>query len=130
VEIGFHKDPFDNLGRLQAELFRAVRLVVDTGIHYKRWSREKAIAYMMDKTGMPETEVVVEIERYIVQPGQACAYKVGMLKILQMREWARTKLGDAFDIKDFHNVLLQNGSVPLDILEQIVDDYIAGKKEI
>ena len=129
-EIGFHKDPFNNLGRLQAELFRAVRLVVDTGLHYKRWSREKAIAYMIDKTGIPETEVVAEIERYLVHPGQACAYKVGMLKILQIREHVRTELGTDFDIKEFHDVLLKNGSVPLYLLEQIVDEYIAVRKEI
>ncbi|HUV06603.1 MAG TPA: DUF885 domain-containing protein, partial [Spirochaetia bacterium] len=124
-EIGFHKDPFDNLGRLQSELFRAVRLVVDTGLHYKRWTREQAIAYMLEKTGLAETEVVSEIERYIVSPGQACAYKVGVIKILKMRERARRELGEAFDLKDFHDVLLKNGSMPLNVLEQIVDDYIA-----
>jgi len=128
-EIGFQKDPFDNLGRLQAELFRAVRLVVDTGLHYKRWTREEAIAYMLEKTGLPETEVVTEIERYLVTPGKACAYKVGVIKILQLRERARRELGEAFDIKDFHDVLLQNGSMPLDVLEQIVDDYIAATLE-
>jgi len=128
-EIGFHKDPFDNLGRLQAELFRAVRLVVDTGLHYKKWTRDKAIAYMLEKTGMPESEVVAEIERYMVQPGQACAYKVGLIKILELRERVRRELDEIFDIRDFHDVLLKNGSVPLDILERIVDDYIASKKE-
>ncbi|GMV99605.1 MAG: hypothetical protein AMXMBFR84_07440 [Candidatus Hydrogenedentota bacterium] len=124
-EAGFHSDSFSNLGRLQAELFRAVRLVVDTGIHYKRWTREQAIDYMMTNTGMPVGEVTAEIERYIVNPGQACAYKIGMIKILELREKAKTELGDAFDIKAFHDVILKNGSLPLIILESVVDKYIA-----
>jgi uncharacterized protein (DUF885 family) len=129
-EQGFHKDPYTNLGRLQAEIFRAVRLIVDTGIHHKRWTREQAIAYMVNATGMPEGEVVAEIERYIVMPGQACAYKMGMMKILELREKARTELGDAFDIKDFHAVVLQQGSMPLEILEKQVHKYIDAKKNI
>ena len=84
---------------------------------------------MIEKTGMPETEVVAEIERYLVMPGQACAYKVGMIKILEMRERTKRELGAAFDIREFHDVLLKNGSLPLDILEQIIGDYIAGKKQ-
>jgi len=125
-ELGFYEnDPFGNLGRLQAEMFRAVRLVVDTGIHYKKWTREEAIDYMVQNTGMTTTEVTTEIERYIVWPGQACAYKIGMLKILELREKAKKGLGDHFDLKDFHNVVLKNGAVPLDILEEIVDDYIS-----
>lgn len=127
-ELGFQKDPFDDLGRLQAELFRAVRLVVDTGIHYKRWTREQAIDYMVKNTGMAMSDVTAEIERYIVMPGQACAYKVGMLKILELREKAKTALGEKFDLKDFHDIVLKNGSVPLSILEREVDDYIAAKK--
>jgi len=124
-EAGFQDDPYDNLGRLQAEIFRAVRLVVDTGLHYKRWSRENAIAYMVEQTGVPESEVVTEIERYIVLPGQACAYKVGMLKILDLRQRAQEQLGEQFDIRQFHNVVLQNGDLPLDLLEREVDDWIA-----
>ena len=125
-ELGFYKnDPFGNLGRLQAEMFRAVRLVVDTGIHFKKWTREEAIKYMVAKTGMTTTEVTTEIERYIVMPGQACAYKIGMMKILELREKAKTKLGEKFNLRDFHNVVLKNGSVPMGILEEIVDDYIA-----
>lgn len=127
-EMGFEKDPFDNLGRLQAELFRAVRLVVDTGIHKMRWTREQAIQYMIQNTGMPEGDVVAEIERYIVSPGQACAYKVGQLKILELRERVRRELNDAFDLKAFHNVVLKNGAMPLEILEQQVDRYIQGTK--
>jgi len=127
-ELGFEDDPYDNIGRLQAELFRAVRLVVDTGIHYKHWSREQAIDYMLVNTGMAESDVVAEIERYFVMPGQALAYKVGMTKILELRDLARAELGDKFDIRQFHNVVLTNGSVPLDILEDIVKQYIADEK--
>jgi uncharacterized protein (DUF885 family) len=127
-ELGFQDDPYDNIGRLQAELFRGVRLVVDTGIHYKRWSREQAIDYMINNTGMAESDVVAEIERYFVMPGQALAYKVGMTKLLELRDLATSELGEQFDIREFHNVVLTNGSVPLDILEDLVRQYIADKK--
>ncbi len=124
-ELGFYdNDPFGNLGRLQAEMFRAVRLVVDTGIHHKRWTREQAIDYMVANTGMTTSEVTTEIERYIVMPGQACAYKIGMMKILELRELAKSRLGDLFDLRKFHNVVLKNGAVPLSILEEIVTQYI------
>jgi len=126
-EIGMEDDPYDDLGRLQAEMFRAVRLVVDTGLHARRWTREQAIAYMKEKTGMPETDIVAEIERYLVMPGQALAYKIGMLKILELREKARSRLGEAFDIRDFHDVLLRNGALPLPLLERQVDAYIESK---
>ena len=124
-EMGFENDPLDNLGRLQAEMFRAVRLVVDTGIHRKHWTREQAIAYMQEKTGMAQSEVVSEIERYFVLPGQALAYKIGMLKILQLRARAQAQLGAAFDIRRFHGVVLGSGSLPLTILEKQVDAWIA-----
>ena len=127
-EMGFQKDPFDDLGRLQAELFRAVRLVVDTGLHDQRWTREAAIAYMRGHTGQAESDVVAEIERYIVNPGQACAYKVGMLKILELRGRAQQQLGPKFDLRDFHDAVLKNGALPLEILEQVVDRYIAARK--
>lgn len=124
-ELGFYEnDPFGNLGRLQAEMFRAVRLVVDTGIHYKRWTREEGIDYMIANTGMTTGEVVTEIERYIVMPGQACAYKIGMMKILELRERAKAELGEKFDLKQFHNVVLKNGAVPLEILDDIINEYI------
>ena len=126
-EMGFQDDPYDNLGRLQAELFRAVRLVVDTGIHAKRWSREEAIDYMLENTGMTETEVVAEIERYIVNPGQATAYKVGMMELLRLREEARETLGDQFDIREFHDVVLKNGSLPMTALRELVMQYIEDK---
>jgi len=126
-ELGFQDDPFDNIGRLQAELFRAVRLVVDTGIHSKRWTREAAIEYMLKNTGMAESDVTSEIERYIVLPGQATAYKVGMMKILEVRAKAQNALGDKFSLGEFHDVILKNGAVPLDIMERLVDQYIEEK---
>lgn len=129
AELGLYKDdPFGDLGRLQAELFRAIRLVVDTGIHHKRWTREQAIAYMSGNAGMAKSDVESEIERYIVMPGQACAYKVGMMKLLELRSKAQQELGDKFKLTDFHDVVLQNGSMPLAILERVVDQYIAAKK--
>ncbi|GAC15018.1 DUF885 domain-containing protein [Aliiglaciecola lipolytica] len=128
-ELGFEEDPYDNIGRLQAELFRAVRLVVDTGIHAKRWTREEAIEYMLNNTGIAESDVVSEIERYIVMPGQATSYKVGMMKILELREKAKAALGDKFDLSEYHDVVLKNGAVPLDILERLVDQYIQTKSK-
>jgi len=128
-EMGMYEGkPYGNIGRLQAELFRAVRLVVDTGIHAKRWSRERAIDYMLKNTGMAESDVVSEIERYFVMPGQATAYKMGMRHILMLRDRAQQELGDDFDIRDFHRVILTNGAVPLTIMEQLVDAYIAEQK--
>ena len=123
-ELGLMPTHADNIGRLIAELFRAVRLVVDTGIHQRRWTREEAIEYMLANTGMAESDVVSEVERYIVMPGQATAYKVGMMKILELRQKAMDSLGDRFELAEFHDVVLKNGAVPLDILERIVDDYI------
>lgn len=127
-ELGFLDDPYDNVGRLQAELFRAVRLVVDTGIHSQRWSREQAIDYLIANTGVAESDAVSEIERYFVLPGQACAYKVGMMKILELRERAQRELGAAFDLREFHNVVLTNGSMPLILLERLVGEYIEAKR--
>jgi uncharacterized protein (DUF885 family) len=123
----YEGDPFGDLGRLRDELFRAVRLVVDTGIHAKRWTREQAIAYMLEKTGMGEKDVTAEIERYIVNPGQACAYKVGMLKIQELRERAQRELGNKFDQREFHDAVLKSGAMPLEILEAQINAYIQAK---
>jgi uncharacterized protein (DUF885 family) len=126
AEIGMYKDdPWGDLGRLQLELLRAARLVVDTGLHAKGWSREQAIDYMVSTTGAPTSDLTTEVERYMAAPGQACAYKVGELKILALREKARAALGARFDLKDFHAVVLENGGVPLTLLEQLVDEWIA-----
>src|SRR5438094_6972953 len=124
----YEGDPFGDLGRLRDELFRAVRLVVDTGIHAKRWTREQAIAYMLEKTGMGEKDLTAEIERYIVMQGQACAYRLGMLKIKQLRERAQQELEEKFHQREFHETLLKNGALPLEILEEQINDYIQKKK--
>ncbi len=127
-EMGLYQDDtYGDLGRLQAEIFRAVRLVVDTGIHFKRWTREQAIDYMVAHTGMGRSEVVSEIERYIVMPGQACAYKIGMIKLQELRERARTRLGARFTDREFHDVILGGGSLPLDILDEQVEAWITAK---
>lgn len=127
-EYGFYKDPYSDFGRLAMELWRAVRLVVDTGIHDKKWTREEGIDFYVSNTPNAEADAVKMVERHIVMPGQATAYKIGMLKILELREKAKAELGDAFDIREFHDVVLANGPVPLNILEQFVNDYIADKK--
>jgi uncharacterized protein (DUF885 family) len=123
-ELGFQEDPLDNLGRLQAEMFRAVRLVVDTGLHALHWTREEAIEYMREHTGMGEKEVVAEIERYLVMPGQALAYKLGMRKILELRARAQATLGEDFELAEFHDVILANGALPLGLLEDQVDAWL------
>ncbi len=124
-EIGMYSDPYADFGRLSGELYRACRLVVDTGIHAKRWSREKALAYMADNVPHSEGYNVRQIERYIVMPSQATAYKIGMLKILELRATATEALGDKFDIRQFHDVVLRDGSVSLSILENNVKKWIA-----
>ena len=128
LEAGLAENPYDELGILQSEIFRAVRLVVDTGIHYKKWTREEAMEYMKSITGMSDTEVRVEIERYIVWPGQALSYKVGMLKMLELRDKAMNELGDKFDIKDFHSAVLDHGNPPLFIVEEMVNKMIEEAK--
>jgi len=126
AEMGLYQDdPWGDIGRLRAELFRSVRLVVDTGLHRKRWTPEQAINYMQAETGMSAAEVRTEVYRYLVQPGQACSYQVGHLKIVALRERARAKLGKDFDIRAFHDLVLDNGAMPLAVLEAAVDDWIA-----
>jgi uncharacterized protein (DUF885 family) len=125
-EMGFYQDPYSDFGRLSTELWRAVRLVLDTGIHAKRWSRDQAADYFRQNSLLSERDIRLEVNRYISGPGQATSYKVGELKILELRERARTALGDRFDIRDFHTVVLGSGAVPLDVLEEQVDAWIAG----
>lgn len=124
-EMGFYQDPYSDFGRLSTELWRAVRLVTDTGLHAKRWSREQAIEYFRQNSLLSERDIVKEVERYITNPGQATSYKVGELKIEELRARAEAALGDRFDIRDFHAVVLGSGSVPLDVLEELVDAWIA-----
>ena len=126
-ELGLYTDPYSDFGRLSMEIFRAARLVVDTGIHSKKWTREQAVKYYLDNIPNPEGDVRAEIDRYIVWPGQATAYKIGMLKIMELRKNAEAQLGNAFDIREFHDVILANGSVPLDVLEDLVSDWINTK---
>lgn len=129
-EMGAYEgDPKGDLGRLQAELFRAVRLVVDTGLHAKGWTREQAIDYMHAATGMPLTDVTREVERYMVWPGQACAYKIGMLKILELRQRAKDALGDKFDLKAFHEQVLNSGALPLTLLDHKISAWIEEQKK-
>jgi uncharacterized protein (DUF885 family) len=127
-EMGFYQDPYSEFGHLSLELWRAVRLVVDTGVHSKRWSRERAIQYFRDNSLLSERDVVKEVERYINNPGQATSYKIGQLRILALRDKAKAALGTRFDIRDFHAAVLENGALPLDILEQQVDAYIASRR--
>ena len=127
-DMGFYTDPYSDFGRLGMELWRACRLVVDTGIHDKRWSREQAIQYLKDNTPNPDGDIEKAIERYIVYPGQATAYLIGKLKIMELRGRAQTALGDKFDFRTFHDVVLESGPVPLDILERRVDNWIAAQK--
>jgi uncharacterized protein (DUF885 family) len=127
-EIGLYTDPYKEFGQLGMEIFRAARLVVDTGIHSKKWDREKAVQYYLDNIPNPEGDVRAEIDRYIVWPGQATAYMIGKLKIEELRAKAESELGDKFDIRAFHDTVIANGSVPLSILEELVDDYIANAK--
>ena len=123
----YDDDPLGDLGRLQAEMFRAVRLVVDTGLHARRWSREQAIDYMVTNTGLTEAEVTREIERYAVIPGQATAYKTGQLAILDARARAEAALGDRFDLREFHELVLMNGAMPLALLQEQVDVWTAAQ---
>ncbi len=128
-ELGFYEDPYSDFGRLAMELWRAARLVVDTGLHDKKWTREQATQYLIDNTPNPESDCIKAIDRYIVMPGQATAYKIGMLKILELRERAKAALGDDFTLGAYHDVVLRDGPVPLAILEEKVDTWIAEKAE-
>jgi uncharacterized protein (DUF885 family) len=122
MELGWLPDIYSRIAELNSQLFRAVRIVVDAGIHHKKWTKEQAAEYMQDNLGWSS---VNEIDRYIVWPGQACSYTIGRLKIQELRDKAKKELGPKFDLKDFHMTLLENGSLPLDLLEDIVEDYIS-----
>ena len=128
-EIGFYKDPYKDYGRLQDEMLRAIRLVVDTGFHYKRWTRDQVVQYFHDHSATDEVEVQSETNRYISWPAQALGYKIGQLKILELRERSKRELGDRFDIRQFHDEILGAGSLPLDVLEARINNWIAAKKQ-
>ncbi len=127
-DLGLYKDPYSRFGQLTYDQWRAVRLVVDTGLHAMKWTRQQAIDYFMANAAKTETDVVNEIDRYISDPGQALAYKIGQMKYLELREHAKAALGDKFDIRAFHDTVLSTGAVPLDIVERNVDDWIAAQK--
>lgn len=127
-EMGFYVNPYHDFGRLQNELWRSVRLVLDTGIHSKRWTREQAIDYFRENTPLSEGDIVTEVERFFVNPGQALGYKIGMLKILDLREHARAELGGDFDIRGFHDAVIGAGSLPLQMLERRVETYISANR--
>lgn len=126
-EAGFYQDPYEEFGRLSLEIWRAVRLVLDTGIHAKRWSRERALTYMRENTLNSDRDIEGEIDRYFTNPGQATGYKIGQMKFLSLRSKAAKALGATYDLRDFHEVVLKNGALPLDMLEAEVDAYIHGR---
>ena len=127
-ELGLFKDPYQAFGTLDDEMFRAIRLVVDTGLHAKSWSKQQAIDYMLANSAIGRTDAESEINRYIANPGQALAYKVGQMKIRELRTKAERELGDKFDVRQFHEQVLMTGALPLAILEQKIDRWIAAKK--
>ena len=125
LEAGFYADPYANFGRLTYEMWRACRLVVDTGLHAKGWSRTQAIEFMAERTALSRHEITTEVDRYISWPGQALAYKMGELKIRELRARAEKALGEGFDVRAFHDAVLENGAVPLSVLEERIDAFIA-----
>jgi len=128
-EFGFYSDPYSDFGRLAMELWRACRLVVDTGLHYHQWTRQEAIDYLSENTPNPLGDNIAAIDRYIVYPGQATAYKIGMLEILRLRGIAEEALGESYDIRDFHDVVLTQGAMPLSVLEERVNAWVASEQE-
>ncbi len=127
-EVGFYQNPYVDYGRLNDDMLRAIRLVVDTGVHYKKWTRDQIVQFFHDHSATDEVEVQSETDRYIVWPGQALGYKIGQLKILELRERAKKELGDKFDIREFHDQVLGYGALPLDVLEERIDAWIKSKK--
>ena len=127
-EMGGYKDPYSDFGRLSSEIWRAIRLVVDTGIHAKGWSEEKAVQYALENSPNPETAVRSEVQRYYVLPGQATSYKIGMIRIQELRAKAEEELGDEFDIRGFHDTVLGGGAVPLSLLENRIEQWMDSVK--
>ena len=127
-EMGFYKDPYSKYGELTYEMWRAVRLVVDTGMHAKSWSRQKAIDFMKSRLPKSQLEVEVEIDRYVTWPGQALAYKVGQLKFLELRARAKATLGEKFNVREFHDELLRHGALPMDVLEKVMTEWMDHRK--
>jgi uncharacterized protein (DUF885 family) len=128
VEMGFYKDVYSKFGQLDYEMWRACRLVVDTGLHVFGWDRQKAIDYFKAHSSDPESDIIVEVDRYITNPGQALAYKIGELKIKELRKYSSDELGEKFDIREFHDRVLEQGAVPLSLLEKHIKEYMAKKR--
>jgi uncharacterized protein (DUF885 family) len=127
-DVGFYQDPYSDYGRLENDAWRAIRLVIDTGVHSQHWTRDQMVEYFRDHSNMDDTTMQSEIDRYIAWPGQALAYKIGQLKILELRNRAQKALGDKFDIRAFHDRVIDAGALPLDLLEQRIDTWIAAQK--
>jgi uncharacterized protein (DUF885 family) len=127
-DVGFYQDPYNDLGRVEADIWRAVRLVVDTGVHSKHWTRQQMVDYFHDHSAVGETDVQAEVDRYVAYPAQALGYKVGQLKLLELRSKAQQALGDRFDLRAFHDQVLDSGALPLDYLEQRIDGWITQQK--
>jgi uncharacterized protein (DUF885 family) len=126
-EVGFYQDPYSDYGRLEGDIWRAIRLVVDTGVHSKHWTREQMVQYFHDHSNIDETSIKAEVDRYIAVPSQALAYKMGQLKILELRDRAQKALGTKFDIRAFHDEIIDAGALPLDVLDSRVDEWIKGQ---
>ncbi|HET7348252.1 MAG TPA: DUF885 domain-containing protein, partial [Acidobacteriaceae bacterium] len=127
-EVGFYQDPYSEYGRLENEMWRAVRLVVDTGVHDEHWTRQQMVDYFHQHTAMDDQNIATEVDRYIAWPGQALAYKLGQMQILELREQAKRELGANFDIRKFHDAVLAEGPLPLDILKQRMTAWIADQR--
>jgi uncharacterized protein (DUF885 family) len=126
--MGMYRDPYTKFGQLSAEMWRACRLVVDTGLHAFGWTREQSIRYLIDNAGIQESAAIAETDRYIIIPGQALGYKIGELKIKALRAKAQAALGDQFDLRRFHNAVIDDGALPLTLLEMRIDEWIASEK--
>ena len=127
-DVGFYQDPYSDYGRLEADIWRAIRLVVDTGVHSQNWTRQQMVDYFHEHSNMDEPSIQAEVDRYIAWPSQALAYKMGQLKILELRAEAQKELGPKFDIRAFHDEVIDSGALPLDVLGQRVDAWLAAQK--
>ena len=128
-DLGLYKDPYSQFGQLTYDMWRAVRLVVDTGMHYYEWDRQRAIDFFLENAGKSELDIINEIDRYIVMPGQALAYKIGQMKFLSLKEKTKIELGVNYDVRDFHDVVLSHGALPLNELDLIIEGYIYENKK-
>jgi len=126
--VGFYQDPYSDYGRLEADIWRAIRLVVDTGVHQQHWTRQQMVDYFHAHSAIDEPSIQAEVDRYVAWPGQALAYKVGQMKIMELRDRAKSALGDKFDLRAFHDEVLDSGALPLDVLSNRVDEWIANRK--